>query len=64
MNIKLTNRQSKAYKLALNGEKRVIVFGGAIRGGKTWWLLITLSALALKLISRVPAVELIFAPVA
>jgi hypothetical protein len=48
MNIKLTSRQSKAYKLALNGEKRVIVFGGAIRGGKTWWLLITLSALALK----------------
>lgn len=47
MSFTLTERQTKAYDLALSGEKRVIVFGGAIRGGKTWWLLITLSSLAL-----------------
>lgn len=44
----LTKRQSLAYRLASRGDKRVVVFGGAIRGGKTWWLLLTLSVLALK----------------
>lgn len=31
MSFTLTERQTKAYDLALSGEKRVIVFGGAIR---------------------------------
>lgn len=48
MKFSLTKRQTLGYKLARDGEKRVIVFGGAIRGGKTWWLLLTLSVLALK----------------
>lgn len=43
----LTKRQTVAYDLALSGKKRFILFGGAIRGGKTWWLLITISVLAL-----------------
>jgi len=47
MKVNLTNRQSLAYKDAVYNNKRVVVFGGAIRGGKTWWLLITLSSLAL-----------------
>ena len=47
MSFTLTARQTTAYDLALSGDKRVVVFGGAIRGGKTWWLLITLSSLAL-----------------
>lgn len=48
MKFSLTKRQAKGYRLARDGKQRVIVFGGAIRGGKTWWLLLTLSALALK----------------
>lgn len=47
MGFTLTKRQTKAYDLAINGGKRVIVFGGAIRGGKTYWLLLTLSSLCL-----------------
>ena len=48
MGFTLTKRQTKAYDLALSGDKRVIVFGGAIRGGKTYWLLLSLSSLCLK----------------
>jgi len=47
MSYRLTERQTIAYDLALSGEKRVIVFGGAIRGGKTYWLLLTLTSLCL-----------------
>jgi hypothetical protein len=32
MNFTLTPTQTKAYDMALDGDKRVIVFGGAIRG--------------------------------
>ena len=31
MSFKLTKRQTKAYDMAINGYKKVIVFGGAIR---------------------------------
>jgi hypothetical protein len=48
MTFKLTERQTLAYDSATSGDKRVVVFGGAIRGGKTYWLLLTLSALALQ----------------
>ena len=47
MSYTLTETQTVAFDQAINGEKRVIVFGGSIRGGKTYWLLITLSHLAL-----------------
>ncbi len=47
MRFKLTETQTIAYKHALYGNKRVIVFGGAIRGGKTYWLLLTLTSLCL-----------------
>lgn len=48
MKFKLTATQTKAYDLALNNKKRVIVFGGAIRGGKTYWLLLTICSLCLR----------------
>ena len=47
MRFKLTETQTVAYRQALYGDKRVIVFGGAIRGGKTYWLLLTLTSLCL-----------------
>ena len=47
MSYTLTETQTVAFDQAINGEKRVIVFGGAIRGGKTYWLLLTISHLAL-----------------
>jgi hypothetical protein len=34
--------------MAIDGNYRVVVFGGAIRGGKTYWLLLTLTYLALQ----------------
>ena len=43
----LTETQTIAYDYATNGDKRVILFGGAIRGGKTYWLLLTLTSLCL-----------------
>ena len=46
--MKLTAAQTKAYHLALSGSKHVIVYGGGIRGGKTWWLLATFISLASK----------------
>ena len=48
MSYTLTETQTVAFDQAISGEKRVIVFGGAIRGGKTYWLLITISQLALQ----------------
>jgi hypothetical protein len=48
MNFELTARQSTAFEAIESGAYRVIVFGGAIRGGKTYWLLLTLSYLALQ----------------
>ena len=47
MRFKLTETQTVAYRQAFYGDKRVIVFGGAIRGGKTYWLLLTLTSLCL-----------------
>lgn len=46
--MKLTAKQTKAYKSALYSDKNVILFGGAIRGGKTYCLLITFISLASK----------------
>lgn len=40
--MRLSLKQTEAYDLALSGEKKVILYGGAIRGGKTWWLLLTM----------------------
>jgi len=47
MKFTLTETQTTAYDYAVEGSKRVIVFGGAIRGGKTYWLLLTLTSLCL-----------------
>jgi phage terminase large subunit len=46
--MKLTAKQTQAYKLALYSEKNIILFGGAIRGGKTYCLLLTFISLASK----------------
>ena len=46
--MKLTTKQTKAYKEALYSQKNIILFGGAIRGGKTYCLLITFISLASK----------------
>ncbi len=48
MKLELTPRQSKAFHAAIDGSNRIIVFGGAIRGGKTYWLLLTITYLALE----------------
>ena len=48
MQYELTGRQSTAFDAAASGDYRVIVFGGAIRGGKTYWLLLTLTYLSLE----------------
>lgn len=45
--MKLTVKQTKAFDAVLSGN-RVVCFGGAIRGGKTFWLLTTFSYLALQ----------------
>jgi hypothetical protein len=47
MSYTLTKTQTIAFDQALSANYRVIVFGGSIRGGKTYWLLLTLSHLAL-----------------
>jgi hypothetical protein len=46
--MKLTKRQTEAYRMAIAGEKQFILFGGAIRGGKTYWLLLTFISLCSK----------------
>ena len=46
--MKLTPKQTKAYKLAHSKGLQFILFGGAIRGGKTYWLLLTLISLCSK----------------
>jgi len=43
--MKLTVRQTEAFKVALSGDKDIVLFGGAIRGGKSYWLLLTFIAL-------------------
>ena len=48
--IELTKVQTKAFDLALSGEKSFILFGGAVRGGKTFWLILTF----VELCSRYP----------
>lgn len=48
--MRLSLKQTEAYDLALSGEKKVILYGGAIRGGKTWWLLLTM----IRLCSQYP----------
>ena len=47
MSYTLTKTQTIAFDQAISAAYRVIVFGGSIRGGKTYWLLLTLSHLAL-----------------
>lgn len=44
--MKLTPKQTKAYNEAVFSDKNIILFGGAIRGGKTYCLLLTFIALA------------------
>lgn len=46
--MKLTAKQTQAYNSALYSNKNIILFGGAIRGGKTYCLLLTLISLASK----------------
>ena len=46
--ISLTRKQTIAFKAATSGEYRVVIFGGAIRGGKTYALLTTFCFLALN----------------
>ena len=46
--MKLSYKQTQAYQLALSGKKRVILYGGAIRGGKSYWLLLTFISLCSK----------------
>ncbi len=46
--MKLTRKQSEAYHLALSGNKDVILYGGAIRGGKSYWLILTFVSLCSK----------------
>ncbi len=46
--IALTKKQSEAYKAATSGNYQVVIFGGAIRGGKTYCLLTTFISLALN----------------
>ncbi len=45
--IALTKKQSEAYKAATSGNYQVVIFGGAIRGGKTYCLLTTFISLSL-----------------
>jgi hypothetical protein len=44
--MELSPKQSEAFELATSGEKDVLLYGGAIRGGKTVWLLTTFCYLA------------------
>jgi len=44
--VELSKKQTEAFELATSGEKDVILYGGAIRGGKTYWLLTTFCYLA------------------
>ena len=44
--MELSPKQSEAFELATSGEKDIILYGGAIRGGKTFWLLTTFCYLA------------------
>lgn len=44
--MELSAKQSEAFELAVSGEKDVLLYGGAIRGGKTYWLLTTFCYLA------------------
>ena len=46
--VELTNKQSQAFNIAVGHQASVVVFGGSIRGGKTFWLLITFFYLALQ----------------
>jgi len=44
--MELSPKQSEAFELATSGEKDIVLYGGAIRGGKTYWLLTTFCYLA------------------
>lgn len=44
--VKLTYKQTQAFKDATSGIYNFILYGGAIRGGKSYWLLITFIYLA------------------
>jgi hypothetical protein len=47
--IELHAKQTEAFELAVDPEKgkRVVIYGGAIRGGKSWWLFVVFVYLAL-----------------
>lgn len=44
--MQLTPRQTYAFNLVVHDRAPVVVFGGGIRGGKTWWGLLTFCYLA------------------
>ena len=46
--INLTKKQSEAFKAATSGKNQAVIFGGAIRGGKSYALIITFFYLALN----------------
>lgn len=41
LKIQFSQKQGEAYQLAMQSGKDIILYGGAIRGGKTRWLLMT-----------------------
>lgn len=46
--MKLTPTQNHAFNLAAQRKKQVVIYGGSIRSGKTYWLLLTFITLASK----------------
>lgn len=42
MRIKFSEKQTQAYKAITSGDYKIVLYGGAIRGGKTFWGLCTL----------------------
>jgi hypothetical protein len=46
--MRLTPKQTKAFRIATSGSYQFVLFGGAIRGGKSWWLLLTFIYLCSK----------------
>ena len=44
--MELSPKQSEAFELALSDDIDIVLYGGAIRGGKTYWLLTTFCYLA------------------
>ena len=46
--VQLTHKQTQAFKEVMSNKYNFILYGGAIRGGKSYWLLITFIFLASK----------------